>query len=420
MIGIGLPATVKTETADVTESATALIHLAPSNYQIDAEADRLERLRRLGIYTSQSLAQAARTQAEQPYLVEGLLRIPSVNLLVGDSGLGKTPLGIQLGICVAAGLPFLGLQVPKCGRVLYCDAESDLSSFQEILTAISRFLGLSEPPANFHVWSPNWESHIDAREAHSSWSVKLTDRVHSVEPSLVIVDPLRMFWLQAENGNDDAAAVIKSMRSVSGPTGCVWVITHHRRKVNQQIAVSALAEDPHAWFQEAAGAHALVNQSDTRIGVVPNGRNADLLLGGFVIGTGPLVPLDLARVTDDNGTPVGYRLLTGVDRLSSEDRAAFDRLPHRFRFKDVRAAMGGTSDSNANRLVKKCCTLEIVTKEGTEYVKVGSNMERLERVEREPAPAPLAPPTPVSPEPPDSLLGGSAAVESLPDESHAG
>ena len=42
---------------------------------------------------------------------EGLIRNQSVNLLVGDSGLGKTPLGIQLGVCVAAGLSFLGLQV---------------------------------------------------------------------------------------------------------------------------------------------------------------------------------------------------------------------------------------------------------------------------------------------------------------------
>jgi RecA-family ATPase len=59
--------------------------------------------------------------------------------VVGDSGLGKTPLGIQLGVCVAAGLPFMGLQVSQRGPVLYCDAESDPSGFLEILEAICRF-----------------------------------------------------------------------------------------------------------------------------------------------------------------------------------------------------------------------------------------------------------------------------------------
>src|SRR5207249_4562753 len=103
-------------------------------------------------------------------------------------------------------------------------------------------------------------------------------------------------------------------------------------------------ENPQAWLQECAGSLALVNQSDTRIGVEPHPKGeADLLVAGFVRGTGRFVPLDLARVTNDEGTPVGYRLLTGIELLNQEDRALFERLPGRFRFKDVQAGMGGTS-----------------------------------------------------------------------------
>src|SRR5262245_55632050 len=100
---------------------------------IDADADRRKQMRELGIATPLTLEEAVKAEAKQPYLIDGLLRTRSVNLLVGDSGLGKTPLGIQLGVCVAAGLPFLGLEVRQPGSVLYCDAESDLPSFLEML-----------------------------------------------------------------------------------------------------------------------------------------------------------------------------------------------------------------------------------------------------------------------------------------------
>jgi len=41
------------------------------------------------------------------YLVDQLIPTRSIAILVGDSGLGKTPLGISLGLSVATGMPFL-------------------------------------------------------------------------------------------------------------------------------------------------------------------------------------------------------------------------------------------------------------------------------------------------------------------------
>ncbi|HET9192842.1 MAG TPA: hypothetical protein VFO21_08180, partial [Vicinamibacterales bacterium] len=59
----------------------------------------------------------------------------------------------------------------------------------------------------------------------------------------------------------------------------------------------------------------------TRFGVVPHPRQGDLLLGGFVRGSGPITPLDLARAMDDEGNPVGYTILTGSEQLSVSDLA---------------------------------------------------------------------------------------------------
>jgi hypothetical protein len=75
-----------------------LIEFGSARSPGDPETERRARLRQLGIYLPPTLEEARKAQAAQSYLVEGLLRTGSVNLLVGDSGLGKTPLGIQLGV----------------------------------------------------------------------------------------------------------------------------------------------------------------------------------------------------------------------------------------------------------------------------------------------------------------------------------
>ena len=108
---------------------------------------------------------------------------------------------------------------------------------------------------------------------------------------------------------------------------------------------------------------------------------ADLLLAGFMRGTGPIAPLDVARVSDVGGNPIRYKLLVGIEQLNGDDRVVFESLGTRFRFKDVRTALGGTSDSNASRFVKKCCTLQIVKKDGLEYVKTIQPVERMEAME---------------------------------------
>jgi RecA-family ATPase len=137
------------------------------------------KLKKLGVYTPEMLETAFKFQKTTSFLVDGLIRDKSVNLLVGDSGLGKTPLAIQLGICVASGKDFLGRKV-KEGRVLYCDAESDLAGFNSIQTAISGFLGLSKPPSEFLVWSPNWDEGKHSGEVGWSWSKKLETRVYDL------------------------------------------------------------------------------------------------------------------------------------------------------------------------------------------------------------------------------------------------
>src|SRR5258708_2734712 len=59
-------------------------------------------------------------------VVAGFIPRRAVTVLIGDSGLGKSPFAYQLGLCVAAGIPlFPGMQT-ESGLVVMADFENGL------------------------------------------------------------------------------------------------------------------------------------------------------------------------------------------------------------------------------------------------------------------------------------------------------
>jgi hypothetical protein len=322
-------------------------------------------LRALGVFDYRMLAHAA--QHTEEFLVQDLLYRASITIAVGSSGLGKTPLAISLGVAVAAGLPFFGHKTHQ-GPVLYCDAESGQGAFVRTLEAVSAHAGLHRPPDDFLVWSPNWG------EPSPRAGDQLLNIVRDLKPSLVILDPLRVFWPSIERKSEETANVVKIWRDVSKKTGCSWFSLHHRRKGqgNNNTTVD-LENDPHGWFEEAAGSHAIVNHSDTRIGIDHTRLGVDLTLAGFARTLGPLPVMHLAREFTEEGEPKGYRLLTGADFLNLRDKEVFGKLPDAFRFKDAHQAFGDTSGSTTQRFIKQCISAQILKKDtsGRGYVKIG-------------------------------------------------
>jgi hypothetical protein len=320
-----------------------------------------ETLRNRGIFNFETFKVEIATQ--RSWLVEGLFDESSVNILVGDSGLGKTPFGISLGISVAAGIEFLGRRVAE-GSVLYCDAESRKAKFHEMVGVISANLGLASPPPDFLFWSPFW----DATKTDLPASFRLLEHVRFTKPKLVLVDPLRPFWPMAAEKPEASVEMIAQMRK----TNAAWLITHHRRKQSRDGFQPSLSQDPHSWFQEAAGSHSLINHTDTRLGIEPSSEpNADLVVGGFVRSEGSIPAIHLAREHDDAGRPVGYQIAAGAGFLNPKDQVAWAALPAQFRYTDVKNALGGSSDSNAKRFLDQCIALDILRHEaaGGRYVK---------------------------------------------------
>src|SRR5258708_40373650 len=123
----------------------------------DATGVFLDLKTRFGLLTDTELAERAaksRAAGAAGRLVEGMIEPGTVNILVGDSGIGKSALVYQLALAVAAGRPFLG-QRTRPGKVILVDYENSLWDSHRILRQQRRHLGLDAAPYTLMIWPMN-------------------------------------------------------------------------------------------------------------------------------------------------------------------------------------------------------------------------------------------------------------------------
>ena len=298
-------------------------------------------LRDLGAFNAELLAELVASPRE--YLVDGLIVHESVNLAVGDSGLGKTPLFVQLGLAVAAGVPFCHMPT-QAGPVLYFDCESPPEGFHKIVDTITGHMGIRGRTANFICYSPQWDPRA-LPEADILQS--LTQLVEAIRPRLVIIDPLRVVWPRAEVKSEDTVAMIQYQRRLGRAVGCSWINVHHCRKPNQDNPhPPSLLRNAYEWLLESAGSRALVNQTDTRLGMV---RGNDIVVAGFQRMAGPVHPMLLKRVIDPAmGEPIAYEIQRGIGALTEAQRAFFDQLPQEFNYSEAKATWARHHEGHPN------------------------------------------------------------------------
>jgi AAA domain len=268
-------------------------------------------------------------------LVSGLIPEESVDIFVGDSGLGKTPLLVQLGLSVSAGVPFLDYETRRAA-VLYVDYENGGTGFDALLDKLGGFIGLSETPNAFrHLQQPGSTEDVITE-------IKVLHALHPDLPQLVIVDALRGLGPAAESKNEAASELITKLQTLARELGLSVLILHHIRKDNPNAPQASLNDSEIMdWLQRAAGARALINQTNVRFGIDSHKvGDAELILKGHYKLRGPFGPIQIARVYDDEGEPIGYRKLTGVGLLPSEQRDVFGKLPDEFKFSQAVKASG--------------------------------------------------------------------------------
>jgi KaiC/GvpD/RAD55 family RecA-like ATPase len=311
----------------------------------------------------------------EDYLIEGIMPERSLGVMVGDSGLGKSPLLYQMAVCVAAGVPFLGNKT-HAGRVLCLDFENGLGQVNEMVSRLTQHLELEKEPENLLLW--NFNDYSSEYSRHT-----ILDMIREFEPKLVIIDSLTGYHPEIEEKNALAMRCYQEFRKIIQECGCTIIGVHHIRKPSDNPKFKPdpleIAKLRH-WFNQARGARVLINGSDVRLGVdephlgsLP--QEVALVMRGFERVRGEIPFFYLARVLDEDGEPLGYRRVKGSSLLPTEQREAFTKLHDTFRFKEAKQVYG-KGDQATIDFLRKCISLGLLNHvHRGPYVKVSTEEE---------------------------------------------
>lgn len=319
----------------------------------DAEGLTPQKLFSLGVLSPAEVDRICAEDAKTRFIIEDLLPAKSIAIVAGDSTIGKSPLVCQLGLCVAAGVPFLGMKTDQ-RRVLYFDLENSLLDCKGMQDALVQFLGLGNTPGDFLlVTEPGDLEHL----------------ISEVKPGLVVIDSLRAFRPDVTEKNPVAGEWLKEIRGLARKYNCSFVFIHHLRKPKSGEQSLALTGETRVvnWLLEMEGPRALVNQTDVRVAVAEGDGNPAALKVKWsrrVYGDSPLVFLE--RIYDNGGEAAGYRPVTGADFLSPKQKDALAKLPNppaEFSFKDAKQALG-EGDNRTGEFLRDSKQLGLVEKLG--------------------------------------------------------
>jgi RecA/RadA recombinase len=348
-----------TELPPLTKRITLPTPLAPDADPNDDPFIQLKK--RFGMYSGMEVTGLARQLPTDNHLVEGLIPRSSVNILVGDSGIGKSPMAYQIALAVAGGAPFLGLRV-RTGKVIFADYENHLRDVSRIVDQQRKHLGLEKIPSSFLFWPLSRTPELENMESV----------VDSLSPELVVIDSLRAFRPEMETDSVKAVQHIRKLRAIAASRGTAFLLIHHVRK--QQLQTGAGLEDGHAldWLRRAAGTRALVNQTDVRLALarrapakVRTEGAADLVLSGHFRTRGDVGPFLIRRIWDADGEPVGYQRFEANPALmaNEEQERAFHQLSEEFTFGEACRALGKV-DESTNWFIHKLVRLGLARKVG--------------------------------------------------------
>lgn len=189
---------------------------------------------------------------ETDWLVEDFLVQGEVNVLAGDSGVGKSFISQALAKAVASGDErFLGRTIHRHGVVVYVDEENAEVLVRQRLAA----LGLEAEHREHLEYISNAGVNL--------WNdaALLLEDVMDVEPVLIVLDSQSAVSLGAEeNSNDDMTALyVRAFKPLARMTGATVVILHHTPKDGSGPrgggAIKAQADQVYTVIPAEAGGH---------------------------------------------------------------------------------------------------------------------------------------------------------------------
>lgn len=161
-----------------------------------------------------------------PALIEDVLRQGHKMLLAGPSKAGKSYALIELAVCIAEGLPWLGFRCAQ-GKVMYVNLELDRASCLHRFRDVREAMGA--PSAHsVDIW--NLRGHSIPMD---KLAPKLIRRCMKKDYIAVIIDPIYKVITGDENSADQMARFCNQFDKVCTELGCAVIYCHHHSKGSQ-------------------------------------------------------------------------------------------------------------------------------------------------------------------------------------------
>lgn len=163
------------------------------------------------------------------WLVEGILRDESIQLIVGPPKTYKSFFAQELSIAVGTGSPmFSEFPTIEPRRVLYVQEESARSHLWARYEGILRGRGMHPEVLRDQVWAiTNQGIRLDQDD---SLERLLREGVEAVQPHLVIFDPLREMHWQDENKAEAMLPILRTFKMLRDRYKISVAIIHHNNK----------------------------------------------------------------------------------------------------------------------------------------------------------------------------------------------
>lgn len=200
------------------------------------------------------------------WLVEGLWGRQAVGVVGGIPKAGKTWLGLDLAVSVAAGVPALGrFPVRDPGTVLLYTAEDKAHDVRARVAGIAEAAGvdLERLPVGL-ITEPALRLDLDADRD------RLTATLAKLKPRLLVLDPLVRLHRGDENSSAEISHILGFLRQMQREHSTAILLVHHVRKSGAGDTGQALrgSGDLHAW----GDSNLYVTQQDGKTILVPEHR----------------------------------------------------------------------------------------------------------------------------------------------------
>ena len=161
-----------------------------------------------------------------PPLIENVLRQGHKMLLAGPSKAGKSYALIELAVCIAEGLSWLGFCCAQ-GRVLYVNLELDRASCLHRFRDVRQAMG-APSIHSVDIW--NLRGHSIPMD---KLAPKLIRRAMKKDYTAIIIDPIYKVITGDENSADQMARFCNQFDKVCTELGCAVIYCHHHSKGSQ-------------------------------------------------------------------------------------------------------------------------------------------------------------------------------------------